>query len=354
MSKAIGKHGWPTWRSIRGTLSPVNLRLKFRQDTITTLQKEGLSEDPKAIMSKVRTESIRNLPAAAAELWPQREKDIINLIFGSNYIELAGNNIDITIKICQKILRDEPYDPEEVSERDADYEKQREHLFKTLGRTATRNDVVRSRKEIVQHALAFNYVSDHIINGGEWTEDLIKQAHRILEDGLGDVEAPGQYREHACAVKYGDSKKAAYQFIRWQKIPEYMASLVKELNAAIVAAEDGEELDVYDRAARLHHYFINIHPFPDGNGRIVRILTAVFTLHYMGHVVVIGGDDEDREAYLEITKRAGKKFHEEDLEVSPSKQTGHHELGNFLARKSKQHLEDMRQWASKMSKKRHE
>lgn len=265
------------------------------------------------------------------------ENSIIKFLFGSNYVEHAGNNLNITTKICNKILRDEFYDAEDVSERDADYAEQREYLLKTLGKTASRDDVVRSRREIVQHVLAFKHVANHILDGGDWTEELIQRAHSILEDGLGDVESPGHYREHACAVRYGTGKKTAI-FIRWEKIPEYMAQLVRELNAAVIAAKAGEPMDVYDRAARLHHYFINIHPFSDGNGRIVRILTSVFTLHHKGHVLVIGGDDEEREAYLEITKRAGKKFHEEDLEIPAREQIGHRELCDFLVRKSIQPL----------------
>lgn len=38
------------------------------------------------------------------------------------------------------------------------------------------------------------------------------------------------------------------------------------------------ELETYEReefAARFHHRFVNIHPFPNGNGRYARIMTDV-------------------------------------------------------------------------------
>lgn len=130
-----------------------------------------------------------------------------------------------------------------------------------------------------------------------------------------------------------------------------MDELVAGLNKDIIEAEDGTPLDVYDRAARLHHLFINIHPFADGNGRVVRMLTAAFTLHYAGHIIVIGENEQDRDAYLEVCKRAGKKFHEEDMEVSSDEQVGHDELCDLLVRKSKNPLDRMRRWANERREK---
>lgn len=39
------------------------------------------------------------------------------VIFGSNYIERAGLNLEETIKICERIFRGEFVDPEQIPER---------------------------------------------------------------------------------------------------------------------------------------------------------------------------------------------------------------------------------------------
>lgn len=350
---AMANFGWPTWRSIRGNAPIKRLSIRLRPASLTILQGQGLDENPDQILSEVRTESSHGVAVAAMELWDDTERDIVRLIFGSNAIELSGNNIDITLKICTKILRNEPYDPAEVDdERSPEYEKQREHLLKTLGRAATRNDVVKSRREIVQHTKAFNHISDYILSGGRWTEKLILDTHALLWDGLdvADVD-PGRYRTHECGGRYGNQKKAI-RFMRWKSIPGYMAAFVARLNKYIEAAEAGEDLDVYDIAAWIHYYFINIHPFADGNGRLVRILMGVFTLHYAGHVVILGESDAERESYLALTARASKKFHEEDMDVEPEDQIGHHELCDVLVRKSKGPLERMLHWAKARKNKR--
>lgn len=75
----------------------------------------------------------------------------------------------------------------------------------------TRGAIVRSHKELVQHALTFDQFSENVSGGGQWTEYLTRKAHSSLLKWLESdkVELPGQYRAEECAVKYGEQKGAS-------------------------------------------------------------------------------------------------------------------------------------------------
>jgi len=76
-----------------------------------------------------------------------------------------------------------------------------------------------------------------------------------------------------------------------------------------------------------------------------RIILNVLLLKYAGHVTSFGGEGAEKEIYLGVAHRAGRKFHEEDGEVKLEDQTGHHELGAYTLSMSKRHLERLWTWA---------
>ncbi len=168
------------------------------------------------------------------------------------------------------------------------------------------------------------------------TEDLLKEVHAELCTGkvLGeDAGDPGAYRTWEIAARHGHKKKSI--FIRAASVAPYIEALVSDLQQEMAAAEESGILDPFDMANRYCRRLVCIHPFGDGNGRMCRILLNVLLLKYAGHVSTFGGNETERQEYLDLGYRANKKFHQEDMEIAEKDKKGHKELAQFTLRKSK-------------------
>ncbi|EQK98089.1 hypothetical protein G6O67_001398 [Ophiocordyceps sinensis] len=299
------------------------------------------------IIAEARKESQRE-PSAFTEFWSELEKTLISLVYDSNLIESAGSSLRVTIKLCQDIFRGRQVS-EVIDERDPEYGEHLRALIATH-RKGDLPNVLRSRKEVINHAKALNYMIDKVILEHQpLSEELILEAHRILCENMNDDDVePGQYRKHEVAVSYGKpgEKKKRSICMRASMVPKYMKEMANHLNDEIAQAEGAGELDPYTLAARYKHQFIMIHPFADGNGRMSRIILNVLLLRYAGHVAVFGSEGDEKDQYLAIVRRGAKIFNEEDMEVDFHEQTSHNEFARFLLTKSKASLEKMWNWAS--------
>ena len=268
------------------------------------------------------------------EISPHLQASLARLVFGSNFIESAGSDLETTQTGCASVFRggsSAEFITCEVTE-DA-YAAQLDQLARTH-RPTTAEEVVKSRREVVQHAEALLYMIGEVIHHVKpWTEQQILETHRILCDGIEseDHVVPGAYRTHEVAIRYGNSTKAAKPGIRHVVVQRYMAEMIENLNHL----ESMGSMNPYELAAKFHHQFVNIHPFADGNGRVARIILNVLLLKHTGHVVELGfGGEEARQRYLETTTRCSKIFREEDMEVDFSDHKGHLPLATLIKEES--------------------
>lgn len=265
----------------------------------------NLPADPTTTTSQAHGAS----PGGIVEpVWEQLEKSLIELVYGSNLIESAGSSFEVTSQLCQEVFRGNPVDCD-----------------------------TRSRKEVVFHARALNFMIDQVVlNNHSWSEDLILDCHRILYTGLDEDVMPGKYRDYAVAVRYGQPGGKQKQSIcmHASAVPTYMNNMVRHLNEELSKAQKTGEIDPYTVAARYHHQFIMIHPFGDGNGRVSRIILNVLLLKYAHRIALFGRHDEEKEKYLAVVRKCRKIFDQEDNEVDFAKQTSHQELAGFVLEKS--------------------
>ncbi|UPK90339.1 hypothetical protein LCI18_001274 [Fusarium solani-melongenae] len=163
-------------------------------------------------------------------------------------------------------------------------------------------ELLRQGREVVQHLQAFEYLNHHFVAGGEdLTEDLIKETHAILCNGVSiiDEELPevlsemyaGRYRN--VAVGAGSTM-----------MKELCSSLKEEIQNI---ATQGY-VDPFSLAAKHSLQFVDIHPFQDGNGRMCRMILNVILRRYLGIVVAIEETDEDVREYIGIKKRASMEM----------------------------------------------
>ncbi|KAJ4169740.1 hypothetical protein NW754_005888 [Fusarium falciforme] len=173
-------------------------------------------------------------------------------------------------------------------------------------------ELLRQGREVVQHLEAFEYLNHHFVAGGEdLTEDLIKETHAILCNGVSilDEELPevpsemyaGRYRN--VAVGAGST-----MFIMPKYVPQRLKELCSSLKEEIQTIETQCYVDPFSLAAKYSLQFVDIHPFQDGNGRMCRIILNVILRRYLGIVVAIGETDEDAREYIGIKKRASMEM----------------------------------------------
>lgn len=138
------------------------------------------------------------------------------------------------------------------------------------------SDHLREMENIEQ---AMVYVEASINKGTGITEHFIRELHAITVDNLsreGD-RTPGVYR--AGSVRISQSEHLPPEAIQ---VAAYMQELVSFINEPHAPKYD------LIKVALAHHRFGWIHPFGNGNGRVVRLLTYALLIKY-GFNVQAGG-----------------------------------------------------------------
>lgn len=344
--KKTSSTGWPNWRSLRGN-GPFAPTVQFTIRLADQLREEAekLPVNPATIIAQARKVTMSEGQASFPEFWTQLETSLITLVYGSNRIESAGTGLQITIKLCQDVFRGKEVTID-INEKHHSYSDHLRDLTAT-NRKADKANVLRSRREVVFHAKALNFLIDRILlNNESWSEELILQTHSILYKDLGDEDVvPGTYRKHEVAVAYGEKKRSIC--LRSSAVPSYMANMIKELNNEISKSESTGSIDPYTLAARYHHQFVMIHPFADGNGRMSRIIMNVLLLKYAGHISLFGSEESEKHDYLDVVGRGRRIFDKEDMEVEFQGQTSHQEFAKFVLAKSRSSLRGVWDWASR-------
>lgn len=136
-------------------------------------------------------------------------------------------------------------------------------------------------REIDNIDAAMDEVETAVEPGTDITEHLLRGLHATTVDGLareGD-RTPGAYRTGPVRIaQSGHLPPEAVQ------VPHYMAELV-----AFINRRDPPKYDLM-KVALAHHRFAWVHPFSNGNGRVVRLLTYALLLKYGFRVSIQQGD----------------------------------------------------------------
>jgi Fic family protein len=134
-------------------------------------------------------------------------------------------------------------------------------------------------QEIANIERAMQQVEDSVDPGAPVTEHLLRGLHATTVNGLtreGDNN-PGAYRQGAVKIA-----QAEHLPPEAPQVPDYMTELVTFINRA-----DPPKYDLM-KVALAHHRFAWVHPFGNGNGRVVRLLTYAMLIKYGFRVNAVG------------------------------------------------------------------
>jgi Fic family protein len=146
---------------------------------------------------------------------------------------------------------------------------------------------IREHLEVIGTAGGFDLVWDYVKPGKKIDENLIKILHKIVTSGI--LESPGTYRTLNVVIT-GVKKRPPDH----SSVPGFMNMLIKDINQR-------KEHPVIV-ASFLHHRFVAIHPFEDGNGRVGRLLTNFFLMANGYPPIVLR--KSDRKRYYSCLKAA--------------------------------------------------
>jgi len=169
-------------------------------------------------------------------------------IFKSNKLEGVGCPISDTTKLINGYVQDSPI---------------------SFSYEGLPTDHMKARREVLQHFKALLLVREFASSKQLLTEDIIKQWHGVLMEGL--TEPSGSYRTEGVFA----GQKI---FPDHECVPEMMASLLSQTASRL---QSSRRKSMWANAAWLSHGFVSIHPFTDGNGRLCRLL-GNYVLWYYG------------------------------------------------------------------------
>lgn len=160
--------------------------------------------------------------------------------------------------------------------------------------------------EMLDHFQAYEFLLNRLDD--PLSEDLVKETHRLLTEHTlsyrtknDDVPSkPGDYTQvDMCAgdTVFGDHDKLI------SRMPDLLSSTQKAL--------DSSDVHPMVIAAKFHGFFIYLHPFRDGNGRLARMLTNFILLKKNQPILIL--PKEKREEYISALKQIKKERTDEFL-----------------------------------------
>lgn len=138
---------------------------------------------------------------------------------------------------------------------------------------------LREHLEAVNNAKAFDLIMDIAKEKPAIDHVIIQQIHEVVMKGI--IEDASKYRTKNVRIT-GAAKTPP----DWSKVIKLMDDLIEEIAK--------NEKHPVEKAAFLHHRFVEIHPFIDGNGRVARLLTNLYLIAQGYPPIVLKTEDRGR------------------------------------------------------------
>lgn len=326
-------------RSVRG----IETKFTITQDEVYDYKIAHKDFDPDLVFPEMVKLGHQLQDLLQARLNPEQEAAFENhilqcltrMVYGSNMIERAGAGLEITWNPCMKIFQGDQV-PEDIGERDEDYQRIKEERMRAMLSTSFAA-VLRSRREIVQHAKAATHMITQLcLHDRELSEELILQTHRILTYKV-DAES-ATWTQYSGVYRSVDVCAGFNTFTSPINVPSKMKDMVHQLHDDIGQAMNSGFLDPIALAAKYTHIFVNIHPFLDGNGRMCRLILNSMLLKFGSFIVCLGEYGSDRRAYLEVASAASQLEATYDGREEEEKPVMHRELASLILSHAKTSL----------------
>ena len=224
------------------------------------------------------------------------------MVFASNLVGRVGLGIDMTLRFCRPIFRGEKH-PSNLSDYKDEYEALR-YEMEQRGLPVTPGSILRTRREIIHHALAAKYMLRRVcIDGDSLSEDIIRETHWILTHKINAPDGTS-WREYGGVYRKCPAAAGLHSFTDHDLIPAAMRRMISCLDEDLRKASERGQMDPIALAAKYCHMFANIQPFLYGNGQICCLILNMLLIKYGGIMICMGATEADRAEYLGILANA--------------------------------------------------
>jgi Fic family protein len=144
------------------------------------------------------------------------------------------------------------------------------------------------------------------------SQAMLFEWHKMLTNGRRDLNDIGRYRTHSEPMQIVSGSIYAPK-VHFEAPPssQMMAEMERFIDWFNATASNGKTpLSALLRAAIAHLYFVSIHPFEDGNGRIGRAIAEKALAQCLGQPTLIAiayTIERDKKAYYSALERANKQ-----------------------------------------------
>ena len=169
----------------------------------------------------------------------------------------------------------------------------------------------KDEKMVLNNYHALSYIMENIHKN--ITEELIVEIFKIVTKGTLEEEEFG-YRKNQNFVR--NLEEVVYEPPKFEEVSKMMKSLV-----AFIGDDTDERVHPIVKAFIIHFYFVYIHPFNDGNGRMSRLLTTLLLYRngfYVGKYISLEAKiAKNKDLYYDALAQAQTGWHEGTEDVVP-------------------------------------
>lgn len=134
------------------------------------------------------------------------------------------------------------------------------------------------------HKDALEYVVEHAFQRYPSIDD-INHLHRTLLRSQRDDA--GSFRQRPVYIRLADEKTITFRGMPYyRQVPRLMREFENEVSRQDSHYLSSSSLSL-DEIMALHHHFVSIHPYSDGNGRTARLLLNWLSLRHQNTFVVV-------------------------------------------------------------------
>ena len=109
-----------------------------------------------------------------------------------------------------------------------------------------------------------------------------------------------------------EKRRSTYRAVPHKQIAEDISSLLEYVNSS--------DENVYIKSAKAHIWFLSIHPYDDGNGRIARVIADYILSKGMGlgvkYFSISSAINLDKKSYYEILEQSQKLIYNREYDFS--------------------------------------
>lgn len=234
-----------------------------------------------AIIARSRTLNVLPDVAVINEMANYLFETIIRIVFESNRVEGAGLDEGETRRLGEMVLKRATLKDRKIIPADPRHDYHLSYQKKD-----------RRFLEVMLHLDAIQMAINLAEEEAPFEESKIKNVHRVLMNGLIPSEwegmESGEYRNDACHTDFETL------YVECRNIPHAMKEWAKRSHQLLHSKGSAVM-----KAAKISHEFVGIHPFPDGNGRMSRmILNMALMAEGLPFMVVLKGNKEGKKKYM--------------------------------------------------------